>query len=102
MGECHLRPFCWGESNKMLFPHRYKSNGKSIDYFPSTVSELANVEPEYITLPGWETSIENVREFDHLPKRAQEYVQYIENYVGVPVRWVGVGKGRESIISITN
>lgn len=78
----------------------YKSNGKLIDYFPSTVHELANVEVEYVTLPGWETSIANVREFDHLPKRAQEYVQYIENYLGVPVKWVGVGKGRESIISI--
>lgn len=78
---------------------RYKSNGKLIDYFPSTIPELANVELEYITLPGWETSIENVRQFDNLPKRAQEYVQFIENYLEVPVRWVGVGKGRESIIS---
>ncbi|GAB0088324.1 Adenylosuccinate synthetase [Sergentomyia squamirostris] len=78
----------------------YKLNGKPLDYFPGSVTDLANVEVEYTTLPGWETCTENVREFSQLPKNAQDYVRFIEKDLQVPVKWVGVGKGRESIINV--
>ncbi|XP_048523399.1 adenylosuccinate synthetase isoform X2 [Dendroctonus ponderosae] len=78
----------------------YNLNGKRIHYMPSTASDLAKVECEYITLPGWEASTENVREFSDLPKNAQSYINKIEELVGVPIKWIGVGKGRESIIKI--
>ncbi|XP_055314841.1 adenylosuccinate synthetase [Sitodiplosis mosellana] len=78
----------------------YTQNGKSLDHFPGSISDLGKVQVEYITLPGWQQSTEGVREFDELPKNAQDYVRYIENYLDVPVRWVGVGKGRESIINV--
>ncbi|XP_055697715.1 adenylosuccinate synthetase [Phlebotomus papatasi] len=78
----------------------YKLNGKRIENFPGSVTDLANVEVEYATLPGWETCTENVREFSQLPKNAQDYVRFIENDLKVPVKWVGVGKGRESIINV--
>ncbi|XP_059611853.1 adenylosuccinate synthetase [Phlebotomus argentipes] len=78
----------------------YKLNGKRLEYFPGSVTDLANVEVEYATLPGWETCTENVREFSQLPKNAQDYVRFIEKDLKVPVKWVGVGKGRESIINV--
>lgn len=79
----------------------YKQNGEVLDHFPGSISDLGKVEVEYVTLPGWQQSTEGIREFDELPKNAQAYVRYIENYLDVPVRWVGVGKGRESIINVT-
>lgn len=30
----------------------YKLNGKVIDFMPSTIEEYANVEVEYVTVPG--------------------------------------------------
>lgn len=78
----------------------YKLNGERIKYYPGSISELAKVEVEYITVPGWETSTENVRTFSDLPENAQKYVRLIEKHVDVPVKWVGVGKGRESIINV--
>ncbi|ENN70662.1 hypothetical protein YQE_12607, partial [Dendroctonus ponderosae] len=68
----------------------YNLNGKRIHYMPSTASDLAKVECEYITLPGWEASTENVREFSDLPKNAQSYINKIEELVGVPIKWIGV------------
>jgi adenylosuccinate synthase len=79
----------------------YKLKGKRIEYFPSTASDLAEVEVEYITLPGWKTSTENVRKFNDLPENAKKYVEKIEQLLSVPVKWIGVGKGRESIITIS-
>lgn len=71
-----------------------------MDYFPASISDLSNVEVEYVTLPGWEKCTEGVRDFKELPENAQAYVRYIENQLEIPVDWVGVGKGRESIINV--
>lgn len=43
---------------------------------------------EYITMPGWEASTENVREFSDLPKNAQTYINKIEELVGVPSKFI--------------
>lgn len=80
--------------------NRYSLDGKPIDYFPGSISDLGRIEVKYKTLPGWQTSTENVREFSELPVNAQNYIRFIENELAIPVRWVGVGKGRESIINV--
>ncbi|XP_019868441.1 adenylosuccinate synthetase [Aethina tumida] len=80
----------------------YTLNGKKIEYFPSTASDLSQVEVEYITMPGWQKSTEDVRSFDDLPDNAKNYVNKIHELLDVPVRWIGVGKGRESIIPYQN
>ncbi|XP_013135724.1 PREDICTED: adenylosuccinate synthetase [Papilio polytes] len=76
----------------------YKLDGKQIDYFPSSMTELSNVEVEYITLPGWDCKIEDVRQMENLPPQARQYVKTIEDYLQIPVKYIGVGQGRESII----
>ncbi|XP_014204064.1 adenylosuccinate synthetase [Copidosoma floridanum] len=78
----------------------YRLNGKVIDYFPSSVTDLAKVEPIYEEFEGWKTSTEGVRSFDNLPLSAQKYVQILEDCLEIPVKWIGVGAGRESIIAI--
>lgn len=78
----------------------YTRDGAELAHFPGSISDLGKVEVKYVTLPGWQKSTESVRNFDDLPKSAQDYVRYIENYLDVPVKWVGVGKGRESIINV--
>lgn len=78
----------------------YKVNGEKLEHFPGSISDLATVEVEYVTLPGWKESTESVRDFKQLPENAQKYVRYIEQYLDTPVRWVGVGKGRESIVNV--
>ncbi|XP_001358629.2 adenylosuccinate synthetase [Drosophila pseudoobscura] len=77
-----------------------KANGDKLDHFPGTIAELGNIEVEYAVLPGWQTSTEHIRNFKELPENAQNYVRFLEKELSVPVRWVGVGKGRESIINV--
>ncbi|XKL69513.1 hypothetical protein PGB90_007282 [Kerria lacca] len=78
----------------------YKLNGVEISYVPSNASELSNVEVIYETLPGWKSNIEHVRKYEDLPVNAKKYIQKIENFIDVPVKWIGVGKERDSIIAI--
>uniref|UniRef100_T1P7V6 Adenylosuccinate synthetase n=1 Tax=Musca domestica TaxID=7370 RepID=T1P7V6_MUSDO len=77
-----------------------RANGDKLDHFPGTVAELATIEVDYAVLPGWKTCTENIRDFKELPENAQKYVRFMESELGVPIRWVGVGKGRESIINV--
>lgn len=50
----------------------------------ASVEVLDEVEVEYITLPGWMTSIEHCRTFDELPANAQAYIRKIEEITQIP------------------
>ncbi|XP_042293938.1 adenylosuccinate synthetase isozyme 2 isoform X1 [Sceloporus undulatus] len=78
----------------------YKLGDKIIPHFPANQEVLNKVEVQYETFPGWKTDISNARTFDELPVNAQNYVRFIEMELGVPVKWIGVGKSRESVIQL--
>lgn len=75
----------------------YKLNGEEIDYMP-TSRDLYKVEPIYKTMKGWKSDTTKVREYKDLPKEAREYIEFIEEYTGTPVKYIGVGPAREDII----
>jgi adenylosuccinate synthase len=66
---------------------------------PSTLDALERVQIDYETMPGWQQSIAECRTYDALPVEAQRYIERIEQLVGVPISWIGVGPGREAIIN---
>lgn len=66
--------------------------------FTSEVQKLKNCEPIYEELDGNFGDISKVRRFKDLPKNAQNYLQFIADYTGVPILYVGVGPGREDLI----
>jgi adenylosuccinate synthase len=59
---------------------------------------LEKVEVEYATLPGWQTSIASTTSYDALPETCKKYIEFIEEFLNVPIEWIGVGPGRESMI----
>ena len=75
----------------------YRINGEVTTRFPYTPL-LEQAEPVYQELPGWQCDIRGVRHFADLPKAAQDYVRYIENALGCPIRYVSVGPAREELI----
>uniref|UniRef100_A0A8D1X486 Adenylosuccinate synthetase isozyme 2 n=1 Tax=Sus scrofa TaxID=9823 RepID=A0A8D1X486_PIG len=78
----------------------YKLDGEIIPHFPANQEVLNKVEVQYKTLPGWNTDISNARTFKELPVNAQNYVRFIEDELQIPVKWIGVGKSRESMIQL--
>jgi len=81
---------------KIAISYSYK--GVKLDSFPANMDILAKVEVEYITFEGWKTSISNCRTFDSLPENAKKYLNFIETFLEVPIKYVGVGKEREAVI----
>uniref|UniRef100_A0A669DTU7 Adenylosuccinate synthetase n=1 Tax=Oreochromis niloticus TaxID=8128 RepID=A0A669DTU7_ORENI len=78
----------------------YKVDNQTIPHFPANQEVLERVEVQYETLPGWDSDTSAARSFEELPENAQKYVRFIEEHVGVPVKWIGVGKSRESMIQL--
>ena len=76
----------------------YVKDGAVMEHYPSNVYQYDGVSVEYITMPGWKTDISKIRKFEDLPQNAQNYVRKIEELLGVPMRWVGVGPERDSMI----
>lgn len=76
----------------------YKLGSEVIDRFPADLHAVEHVEPVYATVPGWEESIADIRDFKDLPPTAQAYVLQIESLVGTPIRYIGVGKARDALI----
>ena len=59
---------------------------------------LEKVDVVYVTLPGWKQSIASAKTVDDLPENCQKYIGFIEEFLGVPIEWIGVGPGRESMV----
>jgi len=78
----------------------YKLNGVRISRYPADDAELRQVEVEYETLPGWQQSIAEVRTWEELPENAKKYILRIQDHLQIPVRWVGVGQGRDAVINL--
>ena len=54
----------------------------------------------YEELPGWGTDLSGATELHDLPAAAREYVAFLADQVGVPVKLVGVGPGREQFVRV--
>ena len=75
----------------------YEIDGEIVKDFPVTPL-LSKAKPVLKVFPGWKCDIRGIREFDKLPKEAQDYVLFIEQELGVPITMVSNGPGREEII----
>ena len=76
---------------------QYELAGKSTDAFPFPAA-LEQAKPVYETLEGWGCDISGIRRWEDLPAAARHYVDFAEEYVGCPIRYVSVGPERDAII----
>ena len=77
----------------------YEANGERYEYPPYHQSTLHQVTPIYEELPGWLTDLTGATSLADVPQAAREYVDFLAEQIGVPVRLVGVGPGREQFVS---
>ena len=77
----------------------YDVDGVRHDEMPMTQSDFHHAKPIYEMFPGWWEDISAARTFEDLPVNAQRYVLAIEAMVGQRVSAIGVGPGRDAIIS---
>lgn len=78
---------------------KYFKDGKELNYFPSSIQAFTGVTVEYLTVPGWKTSITACKTFESLPQNAKDYIIKIEDFLHIPVGWIGVGQARDAVIT---
>ncbi len=76
----------------------YRLNGELIDHLPAGQTAQAAVTPVYENLPGWQSSTRGIRNWGDLPQAAKDYINRLEELVGVPIAMVSTSPEREDTI----
>ncbi len=79
----------------------YEVDGKEIVNFPSSRDILARAKPVLKSFKGWVENISNVKKYEKLPKNAQDYIKFIEDYTNTSVGIVSVGYQRDQTMMRT-
>lgn len=76
----------------------YRTPEGELEHVPALLDRLEGAEAIWETVAGWKTDTTSTREWNDLPEEARAYLARIEQQVGAPVRYVGVGPAREQLI----
>jgi adenylosuccinate synthase len=76
---------------------QYEYEGKTSMELPFDET-TTKVKPIYTTLKGWNSEIETSGKYEALPEDLQQYVQFIENATGIPVKIISIGPDRSQTI----
>ncbi len=77
----------------------YNINGEEKKEVPFQMMKV-NMKPVYQAFKGWHTSSETLRDAANLPAEMSEYISFINQYIGAPVKYISNGPGREQIITL--
>ena len=78
------------ETIKVATAYRY--NGKETKQLPFAAC-TETMEPVYTELPGWNQKIT-----DTIPQKLEDYIKFIEDYIGVPITFVSYGPDRKEVM----
>ncbi len=77
----------------------YQWEGRPAHYYDGDALFLEECQPVYEEWAGWQQSIKAARKLDELPAAAQRYIQRLEEAIGVPITYIGVGPDRDETIT---
>jgi adenylosuccinate synthase len=75
----------------------YNIAGTETQEVPMQMERLP-LQPVYQSLKGWNTDIPSISDADKLPEETKDFIQFINQYLGTPIKYVSNGAGREQLI----
>ena len=76
----------------------YEYKGERFTSFPADIDILDQVKVHYRVLPGWKQQTFGLQEFSQLPQKAQDYLHFLSDQVGVEIAMVSTGPERGQAI----
>jgi len=76
----------------------YECNGKISKNLSTFINQFDDIKPIYTKLPGWKCSTLGINSFENLPQKAQEYIEYIEEILSIPIKHISTGPKRNDMI----
>ncbi|WP_276166196.1 adenylosuccinate synthase [Zobellia alginiliquefaciens] len=83
------------ETLKICTAYNYK--GDKIEHLPFNI-EAENVTPIYSEMKGWKEDLTKMSSADQLPQALQDYIDFLEKELEVPIKIVSVGPDRTQTI----
>ena len=80
----------------------YRHNDEVITDYPYQQNVFYEADPVYDTFKGWSEDITSIKNFDDLPLNAKKYINAIEEFIEIPITFIGVGPERTQNIVIDN
>jgi adenylosuccinate synthase len=77
----------------------YKINGEAQQTVPFQMHRM-NIDAIYESFAGWNTDISTVSNYEMMPEKMKLYIGFINTYLGVPVKFISNGPGRDQIVSV--
>jgi adenylosuccinate synthase len=75
----------------------YKYKGKEITHLPYNI-EAENVTPIYTEFSGWNEDLTTMTEDAQMPKALNDYIEFLEKELEIPITIVSVGPDRKQTI----
>ena len=75
----------------------YTINGEEKNYVPFQMNKV-DIKPVYKTFAGWQKDITAITEFTALPAEMKTYISYLNEFLGVPVKYISNGPGRDQLV----
>ena len=75
----------------------YNINGERAEEVPFQMNRV-KIEPVLQSFGGWLTDTTGVKKYDKLPPKMQDYVKFINQYLGVKIAYISNGPGRDQLI----
>jgi len=83
------------ETLKVCTAYNYK--GETIHHFPYNI-EAENVTPVYTEMKGWQADLTKMTEASQIPQALNDYIDFLEKELEVPIKIVSVGPDRKQTI----
>jgi len=74
----------------------YEIDGEVVEHFPFELND--NVKPIYVELPGWQVDLTQIKDQNEFPEELNNYINFIEEEMGIPISIASVGPNREQTI----
>src|SRR5688572_7287561 len=78
----------------------YNTDGNNTEEVPYQMTGI-NLNPVYKKFKGWKTDSSGLKNGKDLPVAMQQYVDFINQYLGVEVNYISNGPGRDQIVSLS-
>lgn len=76
----------------------YTLDGRDLPAPPARIDDYERVIPRMERIPGWHESTSHITDVHELPHNARVYIERIEQLVGVPITFIGVGPHRAQLL----
>jgi adenylosuccinate synthase len=82
------------ETIPVAIGYQHRHTKEPVEHFPASLHQLAQLEPVYEYLPGWQQPTTHCTQWSELPANCQAFLQRLETLCQCPIWMVSVGPDR--------